>query len=350
MCEYSSPDGFATDWHLVHLGSRAVGGAGLVIVEATAVEPDGRITFGDLGIWKDEHIAELQRITAFIKSQGAVPGIQLAHAGRKASTQLPWEGGKVIPPGEPNGWLPVAPSPIPFRDGDSIPQELTVAEIRGLVAAFAAATRRALAAGFEVIEIHGAHGYLINEFLSPLSNYRTDEYGGSFANRVRFLLEVVGAVRGEMPEELPLFLRISATEWAEGGWTIEDSVELAGVVVSLGVDLIDVSSGGNAIHAKIPVGPGYQVPLAEEIRREAGILTGAVGLITDAQQAEAIVESGQADIVLLARELLRDPYFPMHAAQELGVPVSAPNQYLRAFPGSVSRAATEAPVLAAIAT
>lgn len=345
MCEYSSPDGFATDWHLVHLGSRAVGGAGLVIVEATAVEPDGRITFGDLGIWKDEHVAELKRITAFLKSQGAVPGIQLAHAGRKGSTQLPWEGGKAIVPGAPNGWLPVAPSPIPFREGDPIPHELTVAEIRGLTAAFAAATRRALAAGFEVIEIHGAHGYLINEFLSPLSNHRTDEYGGSFENRVRFLTEVIGAVRGEMPDELPLFLRISATEWAEGGWAIEDSVALAKAVKPLGVDLIDASSGGNAIHAKIPVGPGYQVPLAESIRRETGILTGAVGLITDAHQAEAIIESGQADIVLLARELLRDPYFPMHAAQELGVPVSAPNQYLRAFQGSVSRTVAEVPVL-----
>lgn len=337
MCEYSSPDGFATDWHMVHLGSRAVGGAGLVMVEATAIEPDGRITFGDLGIWKDEHIAAMQRITAFIKSQGSVPGIQLAHAGRKASTQLPWEGGKVIAPGERNGWQPVAPSPIPFREGDPIPHPLTISGIQGLTAAFAAATRRALASGFEVIEIHGAHGYLINEFLSPLSNHRRDEYGGSFDNRIRFLIEVIAAVRGEMPAHLPLFLRISATDWAEGGWTIEDSVALAKVVKPLGVDLIDTSSGGNAAHAKIPVGPGFQAPLAEQIRRETGILTGAVGLITEAHQAEAILAGGQADIVLLARELLRDPYFPMHAAEVLGVPVRSPNQYLRAFAGSVAR-------------
>jgi 2,4-dienoyl-CoA reductase-like NADH-dependent reductase (Old Yellow Enzyme family) len=339
MCEYSSPDGFATDWHLVHLGSRAVGGAGLVIVEATAVEPVGRITSADLGIWKDEHIGALQRITAFIKSQGAVPGIQLAHAGRKASTQVPWEGGKVIRPGEPDGWQVVAPSPIPFRDGDPIPHELTIAEIKALIVAFAAATQRALTAGFEVIEIHGAHGYLINEFLSPLSNRRQDEYGGSFENRMRFLREVIGAVREKMPPELPLFLRISASDWAEGGWDIEDSVALARVVRSLGVDLIDASSGGNALHAKIPVAPGYQIPFAERIRRETGMLTGGVGLITDSMQAEEIIASGQADLVLLARELLRDPYFPMHAAQILGVPVSAPNQYLRAFHGSVPRTA-----------
>jgi len=338
MCEYSSPDGFATDWHLVHLGSRAVGGAGLVIVEATAVEPEGRITYGDLGIWKDEHIHELKRITSFIKSQGAVPGIQLAHAGRKASTELPWDGGSVIAPGLTNGWLPLAPSPIPFREGDPIPHELTISEIGQLTASFAAAARRALTAGFQVLEIHGAHGYLINEFLSPISNHRTDAYGGSFENRTRFLREVIQAVRDEMPNELPLFLRISASDWADGGWTIEDSVALAHVVRSMGVDLIDASSGGNVNHARIPVGPGYQVPFAERIRREGGILTGAVGLITDAPQAEGIIGNGQADLVLLARELLRNPYFPMHAAQQLGEPVSAPNQYLRAFPGSVSRA------------
>jgi 2,4-dienoyl-CoA reductase-like NADH-dependent reductase (Old Yellow Enzyme family) len=337
MCEYSSVDGFANDWHLVHLGSRASGGAGLVIVEATAVEPRGRITHGDLGLWSDDQIPALARITAFLKSQGAVPAIQLAHAGRKASCQLPWDGGASIPPAAPNGWQVVAPSAIPFREGDPIPHALTIPEMQDLVAAFAAATRRALAAGFEVIEIHGAHGYLINEFLSPLSNHRQDEYGGDFENRIRFLREVIHAVRHEMPRHLPLFLRISATDWADGGWTLDDSVELARIVQPLGVDLIDTSSGGNAIHAKIPVGPGYQVPLSERIRRDAGILTGAVGMITEAEQAEEILQTEKADIVLLARELLRDPYFPMRAAQSLGVPVHAPKQYLRAWPNSVPR-------------
>jgi 2,4-dienoyl-CoA reductase-like NADH-dependent reductase (Old Yellow Enzyme family) len=337
MCEYSSIDGFANDWHLVHLGSRAAGGAGLVIVEATAIEPDGRITHGDLGIWKDEQIDPLRRIAAFIKSQGSVPAIQLAHAGRKASTLLPWEGNAVIAPGKPNGWQAVAPSAIPFREGDPVPHALTIPEIKALVDSFAAAARRALAAGFEVIEIHGAHGYLINEFLSPLSNHRRDEYGGDYENRVRFLREIIHAVRHEMPRELPLFLRISATDWMEGGWTIDDSVALARIVKTLGVDLIDSSSGGNALHAKIPVGPGYQVPLADRIRNEANILTGAVGMITEPQQAEAILQNGQADLVLLARELLRDPYFPMRAAQALGAPIHAPKQYLRAWPGSLPR-------------
>jgi len=337
MCEYSSDDGFANDWHLVHLGSRAVGGAGLVFAEATAVEASGRISAADLGIWKDEHIDFLRRITAFIKSQGAVPGTQLAHAGRKASTKVPWEGGAVIPPDQPGGWLPVAPSPIPFREGDPIPHELSRAEIRGIVDAFVAAAKRALAAGFEVIEIHGAHGYLINEFLSPLSNHRTDEYGGSFENRVRFGSEIVTALRRELPESVPLFLRISATEWVDGGWTIDDSVELARRVGRLGVDLIDASSGGNAPNAKVPLGPGYQVPFADRIRKETGILTGAVGLITDPAQADSIIRAGQADLVLLAREFLRDSYFPMHAAQALGQVVLSPKQYLRAFPNSAPR-------------
>ena len=337
MCEYSSVDGFASDWHLVHLGSRAVGGAALVVAEATAVDPRGRNTHGDLGIWKDEHIDFLRRITTFVKSQGAVPGIQLAHAGRKASTKLPWEGGAVIPPGEPNGWQPVAPSPIPFREGDPTPHELTKAETAGVVGAFAAATKRALAAGFEVIEIHGAHGYLINEFLSPISNHRTDEYGGSFENRTRFALEVVRAVRRALPDTAPLFMRISASDWADGGWTIDDSVALARLVGPLGVDLMDASSGGNAINAKIPLGPGYQVPFAEQIRKETGTLTGAVGLITTPEQAEAIIRTGQADLIFLAREFLRDPYFPMHAAQSLGAEIRAPKQYLRAFPNSVIR-------------
>lgn len=337
MCEYSCVDGFANDWHFVHLGSRAVGGAGLVIAEATAVVPEGRITHGDLGIWRDEQIAPLRRITNFITAQGSVPGIQLAHAGRKASCQLPWDGGKAIKPGATNGWQVVAPSPEPFLEGDPTPHDLTVDEIHNITVAFVGATRRALDAGFEVIEIHGAHGYLINEFLSPLANHRTDEYGGTFENRTRFALETIAAVREEMGSELPLFLRISASDWVEGGWTIEDSVELSRRAAEAGVDLIDCSSGGVAPGAKIQVGPGYQVPFARQIRAEAGVATGAVGMITEAQQANAILQNGDADLVLLARELLRDPYFPMHAAQQLGVPVKAPAQYLRAFHGSVRR-------------
>lgn len=337
MCEYSCIDGLANDWHFVHLGSRAVGGAGLVIAEATAVTADGRITYGDLGIWTDEHIEPFRQITAFIKSQGAVPGIQLAHAGRKASCHLPWDGGKAIAPGDTNGWQVVAPSPIPFLEGDPVPHELTVAEIKDVVDAFVAATRRAIEAGFEVIEIHGAHGYLITEFLSPLSNHRTDEYGGSFDNRVRMALEVITAVRAEMGSDRPLFLRVSATDWIPGGWTIEDSVELARRAKAAGVDLVDCSSGGSAPGAKIPVGPGYQVPFAKQIRAETGVLTGAVGVITEPAQANEIIESGEADLVLLAREFLRDPYFPMHAAQALGATIHAPKQYLRAFHGSVRR-------------
>jgi 2,4-dienoyl-CoA reductase-like NADH-dependent reductase (Old Yellow Enzyme family) len=335
MCEYSSEDGFANDWHLVHLGSRAVGGAGLVMTEATAVEADGRITMADLGIWKDAHIDMLRRITAFIKSQGAVPGIQLAHAGRKASTRVPWEGGTPIAPDAPGGWQVAAPSAVPFHEGGPTPHALTGGEITRLVKAFAAAARRALDAGFEVIEIHGAHGYLIHQFLSPLSNFRTDEFGGSFDNRVRLLFEIVKAVRGEIGEGVPLLLRISATDWTEGGWTIDDSVSLAHSVKALGVDLIDTSSGGNVARANIPVGPGYQVGFAARIRKETGMMTGAVGMITTAEQAESIIKSGAADLVLLAREFLRDPYFPVHAAQNLGVTVSLPNQYLRAIPGSI---------------
>jgi len=337
MCEYSSEDGFANDWHLVHLGSRAVGGAGLVMTEAAAVEARGRITYADLGLWKDDHIDYLRRITTFVKGQGAVPGVQLAHAGRKASTHVPSDGGAVIPPGEPNGWIAVAPSPIPFRESDPPPRALDQSEIAEIVRAFAAAARRALAAGFEVIEIHGAHGYLINEFLSPLSNRRTDQYGGSFDNRIRFLLEIVNAIRIEWPEQNPLFLRISASDWAEGGWTDSDSVELARRVQPLGIDLIDCSSGGLVPYAKIQLGPGYQVPFARRIRKEAGILTGAVGLITEAEQCEEIIQNGDADVVLLAREFLRDPYFALHAAARLGQPVLVPKQYLRAFPGSTPR-------------
>ncbi len=329
MCQYSSEDGFANDWHLVHLGSRAMGGAALVIAEASAVEPRGRISPGDLGIWKDEHVAPLARISAFIRSQGAVPGIQLAHAGRKASTRVPWAGGTYLPKSA-DGWLPVAPSAIPFRD-EPPPHALTKPEIRGVVDAFAAAVGRALAAGFELIEIHAAHGYLINEFLSPLANQRDDEYGGSFENRIRFATEVVEAVRRVWPASFPLFVRISASDWADGGWTIDDSVQLARRLGPLGVDLIDCSSGGLVPHAKIELGPGYQVPFAERIRRETGVLTGAVGLITEPGQADSIIREGRADMVLLARQFLRDPYFPLTAAKALGADVPAPVQYKRAF-------------------
>ena len=331
MCQYSSDDGFANDWHLVHLGSRAVGGAGLVFTEATAVEARGRISPKDLGIWKDEHIANLSRIAAFVKQRGAVPGMQIAHAGRKGSTRVPWEGGAPISLDQ-GGWQTVAPSAIPFRPGDPAPVELSCAEIRNVVEAFAAAARRVRAAGFEVLEIHAAHGYLINEFLSPVSNHRRDEYGGAFENRIRFALEVADAVRCEWPESQPLFMRISATDWAEGGWTLDDSVALASRLRERGVDLIDCSSGGNVLDAKIQLGPGYQVPFAERIRREAGILTGAVGLITEARQAEEIIQAGRADLVLMAREFLRDPYWPLHAAPVLGAEAAVPVQYSRAFP------------------
>ena len=330
MCEYSSVDGFANDWHLVHLGSRAVGGAGLVFTEATAVVPEGRISPADLGIWTDEHVPMLARITSFIREHGSVAGIQLAHAGRKASTAAPWDGGKPVGI-EDGGWSPIfAPSAIPFDHGYQTPAALDEAGIRHLVSSFAAATRRALDAGFQVIEIHAAHGYLINEFLSPLSNARTDEYGGSFENRTRFLREITEAVRETWPESLPLFVRISASEWTDGGWDIEQSVALARMLEPLGVDLVDCSSGGNVPKVRIPVGPGYQVPLAERVRSESGVPTGAVGLITHARQADDIVRSGKADIVLLAREELRDPYFPLHAARELGAHIAWPRQYLRA--------------------
>lgn len=337
MCEYSSDDGFATDWHLVHLGSRAVGGAGLVMTEATAVEADGRITYADLGIWKDAHIEMLRRITAFLKSQGATPAIQLAHAGRKASTEVPWDGGAPIAPGKKNGWQVDAPSAKAFNEGGPVPHEMTRADIQRVVKAFAAAARRAMQAGFELIEIHAAHGYLIHQFYSPLSNFRTDEFGGSFENRVRLALEIVRAVREEIGPNVPLLMRISATDWVHGGWTIDDSVELARRAGTPGVDLIDVSSGGNVVGAKIPIGPGYQVAFAERIRRETGVMTGAVGMITTPEQSEAILDAGQADVILMARELLRDPYFPIHAAEKLGAPVSVPKQYLRAVPDSIRR-------------
>jgi len=331
MCQYSSDDGFANEWHFAHLGSRAVGGAALVMVEATAVEVRGRITPGDMGLWKDEHIAPLARIAAFVKQQGAVAGIQIAHAGRKASCHVPWEkNGAPLAP-EEGAWVTAAPSAVPFRAGDPAPAALDKAGIRSITEAFAAAAQRALTAGFELLEIHGAHGYLANEFLSPLSNKRTDEYGGSFENRIRFLLETTEAVRAAWPDRLPLWVRISATDWKEGGWTIDDSVKLAPELRKRGVDLIDCSSGGSAPDAKIPVGPGFQVPLAERIRKETGVMTGAVGMITEPQQAEEIVASGKADVVSLAREFLRDPYWPLHAAQALGLEPEAPIQYGRAF-------------------
>ena len=332
MCEYSSSDGFANDWHFVHLGTRAVGGAGLVFTEATAVTPEGRISPEDLGIWKDEHVEMLARIVRFVHAQGAVSGMQLAHAGRKASTYRPWSGNGAVGESE-GGWSNVlAPSAVAFADNYPQPVEMSTADITACVEAFAAAARRAHAAGFRVIEIHAAHGYLIHEFLSPLSNQRTDQYGGSFENRTRLVREVTQAIRRVWPEDRPLFTRISATDWTAGGWDIEQSIELARQLKTLGVDLIDCSSGGNVATAKIPVGPGYQTPFAERVRKEAGILTGTVGMITTPTQAEHIIGSGQADAVLLAREMLRDPYFPMRAARELGQEITWPAQYLRAGP------------------
>lgn len=329
MCEYSSEDGFANDWHLVHLGSRAVGGASLVIAEATAVSPEGRITPDDLGIWKDEHIPMLQRITTFIETQNAVAGIQLAHAGRKASHSSPWKGNHALKP-EEGGWPTIGPSAIPFSEATPAPIALDRNGIEKVIADFKAAAIRSLKAGFKVIEIHAAHGYLVHEFLSPLSNQRTDEYGGSFDNRIRLLLQLTEAIKEVWPEEYPLFIRISATDWTEGGWTIEDSVALARILKGKGIDLIDCSTGGNIPHAKIPAGPLYQVEFAARIKKEAGILTGAVGIITKPLEANAIIENGQADIVLLARQFLRDPYFPLHAAKVLNVDIPWPVQYERA--------------------
>ena len=330
MCQYSSADGFANDWHLVHLGSRAVGGAALIMQEATAVSPEGRISPGDMGIYKDEHIAKLQTITAFIHTQGAVAGIQLAHAGRKASHNIPWKGDRQIPSDAQEGWKTVAPSAIPFAPGTESPEALDRAGIQKVIYDYKAAAVRAVQAGYKVVEIHAAHGYLIHEFLSPLSNQRTDAYGGSFENRIRLLLEIVEAVKTVWPDTLPLFVRISATDWAEGGWDGDASVQLAAVLKNHGVDLIDCSTGGVVPGVKIPVGPGYQVPFAEKIRKETGILTSAVGMITSAQQAEEILQNGQADLIFLARQALRDPYFPLHAAKELGVDVEWPVQYTRA--------------------
>jgi len=331
MCQYSSADGFSSDWHLVHLGSRAVGGASLVFTEATAVEPEGRISPQDLGLWKDAHVAGLARIVEFVHSQGALAGIQLAHAGRKGSTSRPWEGGGAVAKAE-GGWDPVGPTDIPFAPNYPTPIALSTDRIARIVDAFRAAAVRARAAGFDVVEVHAAHGYLVHEFLSPLVNTRDDGYGGSFDNRARLAFEVVDAVRGVWPDSLPVFVRISSTDWKPGGWDVEQSVELAKKLRVRGVDLIDCSSGGAVADVRIPIGPGYQVPFAERIRRDASMATGAVGLITTAAQANDIIAGGQADCVLIARELLRDPYFPLHAAAELGHAAPWPAQYLRAAP------------------
>jgi 2,4-dienoyl-CoA reductase-like NADH-dependent reductase (Old Yellow Enzyme family) len=329
MCQYSSEDGFASDWHLVHLGSRAVGGAGVVITEATAVSPEGRISPDDLGIWKDEHIDILQQITRFIHAQGSIAGIQLAHAGRKASTRSEWKGGGQIPLAE-GGWQTLSASAIPFAEHYEAPVELDDAGIEKVKKDFTAAAQRALAAGFQLIELHAAHGYLLHQFLSPLSNKRNDGYGGNFENRSRLLLETIDGIKKVWPDSLPFWVRISATDWIEGGWDIDESVQFARLLKEKGIDLIDVSSGGTSPHAKIPAAPGYQVPFAARIKKETGILTGAVGLITEAAQAEDILQENKADMIIMARAFLRDPYFPMHAAKALGYDLGWPVQYRRA--------------------
>ncbi|MDU0460553.1 MAG: NADH:flavin oxidoreductase/NADH oxidase [Geobacteraceae bacterium] len=329
MCQYSSRDGLPTDWHLVHLGSRAVGGAGLVMVEATAVSPEGRISPDDSGLWSDEHAKAFLPITRFMREQGAVAGIQLAHAGRKGSCSLPWLGGGPLG-AEACGWQPLAPSAVPFDVGHPVPRALTPDEMDVIEAQFRAAARRAFAAGFQVVEVHMAHGYLLHEFLSPLVNQRNDSYGGCLENRMRFPLRIAAAVREEWPQELPLFVRISATDWVEGGWDIDQSVVLARLLKEIGVDLIDCSSGFAVPDEPVPFGPGFQVPFAARVRAEAGIASGAVGLITEPFQAEQIVATKQADVVLLARQMLRDPYWPLNAAKALHADVDWPNQYLRA--------------------
>jgi 2,4-dienoyl-CoA reductase-like NADH-dependent reductase (Old Yellow Enzyme family) len=327
MCQYSSVDGMPNDWHLVHLGSRAVGGAGAVFVEATAVSPEGRISPSDMGIWSDDHRDAFSRITKFLKDNGAVPGIQIAHAGRKASTAEPWNGGKLVD----EGWETVAPSAIAFADDFPMPREMTALDLDKVMNDFVDAAQRAVQAGFEVIELHAAHGYLLHEFLSPLSNHRTDEYGGELEARMRFPLEIASAVRSAVPQDIPLFVRISATDWAEGGWNIEQSIEFCRQLKGIGIDLIDCSSGGLLADAVIPVGPGYQVQFAAAIRAEVGIATAAVGLITEPEQAAAIVENGEADAVMMAREFLRDPYVAFRVARELGEDIHVPKQYGRAI-------------------
>lgn len=331
MCQYTAVDGMVNDWHLVHLGARATGGAGLVIMEATGVVPEGRITPGCTGIWSDAHAEAMKPIVKFIESQGAVAGIQIAHAGRKASSDLPWRGGTPLPKDDPQAWQTVAPSALAFQDGHPVPQAMTADDIKRTTAAFVAAARRAKAAGFRLIELHGAHGYLMHEFLSPLSNQRTDEYGGSRENRFRFMLDITRAVRAEIGDDIILAARLSCSDWTDDGVTIDDSIALSAELKKLGVDIIDCSSGGNIHDAKIPVGPGYQVPFAADIRAQAQMPTAAVGMITDAKQADDIIREGKADVVLLARALLRDPYWPVHAAGELGVDADIPPQYLRGY-------------------
>ncbi len=330
MCQYSAEEGRATDWHLVHLGARATGGVGLVMVEATAVESRGRISPADVGLWEDGQVEPLARLARFVEAQGAAAGIQIAHAGRKASVSPPWvKGGSPLLPGS-GGWVPVGPSPIPFADGHASPESLSEEGIREVVRAFARSARRALGAGFRVLEVHAAHGYLVHQFLSPLSNHRQDRYGGSFENRTRLAREVVEAVRAEWPDRLPLLVRVSCTDWVEGGWDLAQTVELARRLRELGVDLVDCSSGGTSASAKVPVGPGYQVAFAEVVRREAGLATAAVGVVTSPEQADQIVRTGQADLVLLGRQLLREPSFALRAAAALGAEGPWPAQYLRA--------------------
>lgn len=329
MCQYSSTDGFATDWHLVHLGSRAVGGASLIILEATGVSPEARISPQDLGIWKEAHIEKLKQITGFLKEQGAVAGIQLAHAGRKASTKAPWLGRDKVSP-EEGGWQTVAPSAVAYSPGYPHPVELDEKGIQQVISDFSSATERAVRAGFEVIEIHASHGYLLHQFLSPLTNHRTDAYGGSFANRARLLLEVVDAVKKVLPEQLPLFVRIPGSDWADGGWNPDDAVALAKLLKEKEVDVLDVTSGGLVSQQKITAGPAYQLPFASRVKKETGILTSTVGMITHAVQAESILVNGDADLIMMARELLRDPYFPLKAAHELKATIAWPKQYERA--------------------
>lgn len=332
MCMYSSEDGYANDWHIVHLGSRAAGGAGLILTEATAVSPEGRISPDDLGIWKDEHIDNLKRITTFILQQGSIPGIQLAHAGRKASVSSEWKGGEFLTPAK-GGWIPIAPSPVPFSTEYGMPREMTTEDIGKTISDFANAAQRALCAGFKLVEIHAAHGYLIHEFLSPLSNRRTDKYGGCFENRIRFLLEIIEAVKKNWDKDYPLLVRISATDWAEeGGWDLAQSEMLASVLKDNGVDLLDVSTGGLIPHVKIPVDYGYQLSFANQIRSKTNLPTGAVGMITNAVQAETILRNENADLIIMGRELLRNPYFPLHAAKELKEEITWPVQYQRAKP------------------
>ncbi len=329
MCMYSAVDGVPNDWHFVHLGSRAVGGAALVMVEATGVSPEGRISLGDTGIWNDAQVDAFRKIAEFVSARGAVPGIQLAHAGRKASTHVPWKGGRALVADE-GAWTTLAPSPIPFDAGFPPPKEMSRADMDQVTKEFAAATRHATDAGFQTVEVHAAHGYLLHEFLSPLSNARSDDCGGSLQNRMRFPLRVVRAVREASPPERPVFVRISATDWADGGWDLASSIEFSKHLKAEGVDLVDCSSGGLVPRAKIPLGPGYQVPFAEAIRHDAGIATAAVGMITEPKQAEAILQAGKADVIVMARAFLRDPYWPVRAAKELGAEPGWPVQYGRA--------------------